>query len=279
MRPATAIYLILVCSVVLYSCSRRPGYVLPESKMTDVLYDIQLAQAVTNSYIDPQYNNVESKDALLKSVLEKYKISQADFDTSLVWYSDNMDIYMKINDTIASRMRAKAEILRTVISKQNEKENALRNRLLPKNFYLTGEEPTLSFNVDSFKIKSMDMKHFKLAFDVQGLSSVDKVSAGLYFTYRDTSIQKIVNVDENLHYVIDKPQMPDSLLKGVSGYIHLRHGSLPGRVLLYNIQYQDSTSHTTDTLNTSPRRPDGTRRERRLPPLVEDSIGAVKKVN
>lgn len=277
MRRSTAIYTTLLCMIILYSCSRRPSYVLSEGEMTNVLYDVQLAQAMMNSYIDPNYNKVEYKDALVKSVLEKHNISQADFDTSLVWYSDNMAIYMKINDTIASRMRAKAETLRTIIAERTDKESDQRNRLLPKLFYLTGDEPTLSFNVDSFRIKTMDMKHFKLMFEVQGLSVLDKVSAGLYFTYKDTTIQEIVNVTEDSQYLIDKPQMPDSLLKGVSGFIHLRHSEFPGRVLLYNIQYQDSISLKTDTLNTSIGETKRPRRGDTLTPLTEDTIKTTRK--
>lgn len=242
MRRVTVIYTIVTCIAVLYSCSRRPSNVLAERDMTDVLYDIQLAQAMMTSYIDPNYNNVDYKDALVKSVLDKYRISQADFDTSLVWYSDNMDIYMEMNDTVSARLRARTEILRKEISERNKSADELRNRLLPYHFQLTESDPTLSFNVDSFRVKTMDMKHFKLTFDVQGLMPQSKVSAGLYFTYKDTSIQKTIIIDNNIGYQIDKPQMPDSLLKGVSGFIHLRHTSLPTQVLLYNIQYMDSIS-------------------------------------
>lgn len=245
MRRSTVIYTTIICIAVLYSCSRRPGNVLPERKMTDVLYDIQVAQAMMTSYIDPQYNNVDNKDALVKSVLDKYNITQADFDTSLVWYSDNMAIYMEINDTVAARLRAKAEILRTQITERNKSADELRSRLLPPYFRLTEDEPTLAFNIDSFKIKTMKMDHFKLMFDVQGLAPVSKVTAGLYFTYKDTTIHKTLDVKENEHYLIDKPQLPDSLLKSVSGFIHLRHTDLPTQVLLYNIQYMDSTSQST----------------------------------
>lgn len=274
MRRSTVIYTILVCMIILYSCGRRPSYVIPEGKMTDVLYDVQLAQAMMNSYIDNNYNKNEYKDALVKSVLDKHNITQADFDTSLVWYSDNMAIYLKMNDTIASRMRKKTEGLRAIISERTDKESALRSRLIPKSFYLTADEPTLSFNVDSFKIKTMDMKHFKLLFDVQGLSSIDKVSAGLYFTYKDTSIQKIIDVVENTRYLIDKPQMPDSLLKSVSGFIHLRPSEYPTRVLIYDIQYQDSTSMLTDTLNSLVDKSTKGRVRRGLVPLKEDSVSA-----
>lgn len=246
------IYTLLVCIVVFYSCSRRPGNVLSESEMTDVLYDIQLAQAMMNSYIDPNYNNIDHKDALVKSILDKYKITQADFDTSLVWYSDNMAIYLDINDTIAARLRSQVEIIRNRITEQNKSEDALRNRLLPPRFYLTGDEPTLSFNVDSFKIKTMNMKHFKLLFDVQGLSLNDRVSAGLYFTYQDTSVHKMITLEGDNRYLIDKPQLPDSLLKGVSGFIHLRHSSQPSRILLYNIQYQDSISDKVEDAAEKP---------------------------
>lgn len=271
MRRTTVLFAILVCTAILYSCGRRPGNVLSQEDMAKVLYDMQLAEAMMNNSYDSYYNETEHKDALIKSVLDKYNISQADFDTSLVWYSDNIVQYMTINDSVAARLRGKAEALRKVMSERTMGGNALRDRLLPAFFYLTETTPSLSFNIDSFKIKTMKMDHFKVGFNVQGLSDVQQVKAGFYFTYKDTAIQKFVDVKENAYYLIDKPQMPDSLLKSVSGYIRMKGTAIPSRVILYDIVYEDSISGSNVATNMpSPQGIGNNRESRRAPVRVDE---------
>lgn len=270
MRRTTVLYVILVCTAVLFSCGRRPGNVLSQDDMAKVLYDIQLAEAMmNNSSYDSYYDKVENKDALMKSVLDKYNISQADFDTSLVWYSDNVEIYIEINDSVAARLRAKAEQLRKVMTEKNMGASAQRELLIPTYFYLTENSPVLFFNVDSFRIKTMKLDHFKVGFDVQGLSPIQQVDAGFYFTYKDTLIQKMMDVKENRRYWIEKPQMPDSLLKSISGYIRMKNTIQLSRIILYNMVYQDSISNNVESADilSSPIR------ERRQGRVVRDSIG------
>ncbi len=57
-RIAILAFIILL---VFGACSRRPRHVLPETKMVDVLIDIQLAQAIYTR--DNQFNNDLKRDA------------------------------------------------------------------------------------------------------------------------------------------------------------------------------------------------------------------------
>lgn len=47
--------------------------------------------------------------------------SQAELDTSLVWYADNIDQYRIINDSVTSRLRAKSNLLAEQKSKMDVK--------------------------------------------------------------------------------------------------------------------------------------------------------------
>ncbi|WP_165023367.1 DUF4296 domain-containing protein [Dysgonomonas sp. ZJ279] len=248
MPKNTFICTVLICLTVVASCSRKPSNVLDEEKMVDVLYDVQMAQAIYNSY-DQNLNTLEKKDALIAGVLEKHNITKADLDSSLVWYSDNIKLYLNINDSVVSRLKSKTELLSKARDLADPNLNGKRDLILPSLFYLNAINSTLSFNVDSAKIKTMDLSSFRVSFDVLGLNKNQTVKAGIYFTYRDTIIKKIIPIDQNIHYVLDKPQLPDSLLKSISGYIHLRKpkDSFLSDIMLYNIRYQDSIPATTDT--------------------------------
>lgn len=66
--------------------------------------------------------------------------------------------------------------------------------MIPPFYYLNEFTPTLRFEIDSFKIKSIDMPSFLLSFDVQGLRPSQKINATLYFTYKDTLVRSSYNI-------------------------------------------------------------------------------------
>lgn len=240
--------ILLIISAV-YSCGKKPSYVIPREKMMDVLYDIQLAQAIYKNS-SSEYESSAKKDALIAGILEKYDISQAELDSSLVWYADNINIYIQINDSVRNRLRAKADLLmnmKSAMDANNQKKNGIA---LPSVFYLTEATPTLSFNLDSLRIKNENLSPFRFKFDVQGLPESQTVEAALFFTYKDTLVKQIITIDRNTNYIFDTPQLPDSLLKSISGYTHLKNNRVGGtpRVILYNIIYSDSTSNTNNDI-------------------------------
>ena len=58
------------------------------------MYDMYIAEAlIENDY--QKFDLPEKKEALIDQVLEKHKISEARWDTSLSWYSDNIDQYIQ----------------------------------------------------------------------------------------------------------------------------------------------------------------------------------------
>lgn len=238
-RPVIYIIIVLSAIVAFCSCGKRPRYVISESKMMEILYDIRLAQAIYSN--NSQFYADSLKDALVAGVLEKYDITQAQLDTSLVWYADNIDQYRIINDSVRSRLRARSNLLAEQKSKMDMKFSQ-QNYLIPPFYYLNEFTPTLRFEIDSLKIKTIDLPSFVLSFDVQGLSPLQEADATVYFTYKDTLIRSSYNIDRNTNYTIVKPQLADSLLKSISGYIHIdKKIGIPAQVMLYNISYSDST--------------------------------------
>lgn len=83
---------------LLTSCEQRPDNVVSKSKMEQVLYDYHLAKSMINQ-LPP--NEKYKEQLYIDAVMRKNKVSQADFDSSLVWYnrhnSDLKDIYDHLN--------------------------------------------------------------------------------------------------------------------------------------------------------------------------------------
>jgi hypothetical protein len=221
------------------SCGRKPGYVVSREKMTDVLYDIRLAQAIYNN--DPQFKPDGMKDALIAGLLRKHDMTQAELDSSLLWYSDNIQYYAAINDTVAARLKARNELLVQSRMASTGRGRQL-NLIMPPFFYLSSYTPTLSFDIDTVRFKNTkNMSSFHLAFDIQGLSASQKAEAAVYFNYKDTLVKKRIPIENNSRYSISKPSLPDSLLESISGYIHLEYGrNSLSNVLVHNISCIDT---------------------------------------
>lgn len=88
------------------SCTNRPENILPPSKMEDVLYDYHIAQALAG-----KFSRLESDSVWLyfEAVYKKHNISEADFDSSLVYYNRHpkelKDIYNRVEERFSIALK------------------------------------------------------------------------------------------------------------------------------------------------------------------------------
>lgn len=112
MKCSIASYLFIFLAGVLLvsSCQNRPKEVLKRKEMERLLYDVYLAEAtMENEY--HRFNSPEKKEAYINRVFALHGVSQAQWDTSLSWYSDRIDLYLKMNDSVKVRLdRARKEV-------------------------------------------------------------------------------------------------------------------------------------------------------------------------
>ncbi len=93
----------LISIPFLSSCKKKmPSSVLRPKAMEDVLYDYHLAQAIANDF-----NGADryKKELLLQYVFEKHNTTQAQFDSSLVWYTRNTLEMGKIYENLSKRFQ------------------------------------------------------------------------------------------------------------------------------------------------------------------------------
>jgi hypothetical protein len=95
------LYISMVC--LLLACNSTPSGVLSEKKMTNLLYEMYLADAC--NVVKGTVGNSDSvKRQSYRYILHKYKVSVADFDSSMVWYAAHSDKQSKIYDNVNLRM-------------------------------------------------------------------------------------------------------------------------------------------------------------------------------
>jgi hypothetical protein len=91
--------------LLLFACEGRPKGVLSQRKMTDVLVDIHKLEGILSEkgYL---YGSDTEKIKYYNFVYQKYGISQAEFDSSLVWYSKDPKKLEKIYVNVMAELEA-----------------------------------------------------------------------------------------------------------------------------------------------------------------------------
>ena len=94
-------YIIVV--ITLAACKvGKPSDVLSESKMEKILYQYHLAQALASV---GDSSEVKGR-AYVLACLRDNGVSEAEFDSSLVWYYQHMEVLQKIYERIGERLHA-----------------------------------------------------------------------------------------------------------------------------------------------------------------------------
>ena len=96
----------LLACVAMIAC--RPRDVLSNHEMRDVLYDLHRADGAIQ-VAGYNYSHDQEVAAYYKQILDKHGITQAQFDSSLVWYTDNPQIFNKIYPKVLERLEANLE--------------------------------------------------------------------------------------------------------------------------------------------------------------------------
>lgn len=120
------ISLLLTIVMSLLSCDRTPSGVMSVNKMADLIVDLQLAEAYIDNHAG-EYSSDSSKLVLKQSVFKKHGITQEDYDSSLVWYSHNMEDYVKAHNKAIGKLKERYDKLDKT-SKGENGEMAIRER-------------------------------------------------------------------------------------------------------------------------------------------------------
>lgn len=142
---------VLLTAALVVSCSKVPDGILSEKEMKAVLIDMQLAEAMISTDYK-KYSDDAEKEVLYQSVFRKHNIEQAVYDSSLVWYGRNLDVYMQVYDLVLAELNERQKALGDVqasaapVSKQDSVD------IWPRLTYLIFE-PRAVFNGITVDIK------------------------------------------------------------------------------------------------------------------------------
>lgn len=216
--------------MIISSCN-KPDEVLSQKKMERLMYDIYIAESLIEndySYLD----SPEKKEAFINQIFEKHKVTEAQWDTSLSWYSDRIDIYIKMNDSVKAQLQRRQQEIDKIVAQQymfeqNRYKAKLPASYIPESvkFGVYSGEQGFSFRLDLAEVSERtDKDNFNFNFTVLGLSpdaNVD-IKSMLILEYKDTILYKNTIVEENNTYTIPVSRfITNDTLNHLSGYIRL----------------------------------------------------------
>lgn len=140
----------LVAIAAVIACNKVPDGILSEKKMKDVMIDIHIAEGLIGNDAKTFPDSIR-KDALFQSVFKKHNITQAVYDSSLVWYGQNLDILMNIYDLALNDINERVRDLGDVQASAAPTSNQDSVNIWPRRDYLVFE-PNALFNGVVFDI-------------------------------------------------------------------------------------------------------------------------------
>ena len=99
---------ILLCALCVVFTSCRPKGVLSAREMQSVLHDIHYTEAVLQ-VAGYNYGHDEAVAKYYQQVLDKHGITQAQFDSSIVWYTDHPQRFDKIYPRVVKDLEAERD--------------------------------------------------------------------------------------------------------------------------------------------------------------------------
>lgn len=223
------------------------------------MYDMYIAEAIIdNDY--QKFAQPENKEALINQVLEKHKITEARWDTSLSWYSDNIDTYIQINDSVKSRLQRNYNETNQLITLRTAQRNELvihPPHYIPNNFYIAslGCDRGFKFSLDSVQLTERfgDNDSIFFQFNVIGVFPSDSYSlkSMLMIEYADTTVYQTSKLEENKSYrfPLSKYIEQDTIVS-LNGFVNLS-GKFPHvPIQLYKISLgHNGLNDSTEVLN------------------------------
>lgn len=110
----------LTLSVIVTGCSRADN-VLSDGKMSDVIADLQLAEAYMSTVGGPEFITDSSRKVLRQSILADNDVTEEQYSASIDWYGHNLDRYTKLHDQVREKLEKRLAKVNKSSGKEAEK--------------------------------------------------------------------------------------------------------------------------------------------------------------
>ena len=223
--------LLLTLLFTVSACRSREKKHLSQGKMEEILYDYHVADAISG--MDYDYKDTLRMRVYKQAVLKKHGVSEADFDSSMVYYTRHADQLYKIYERLSKRFADEAIALGTSASEANQ-YMTITNTGDTANIW-TGDPSCVltqhpGFNVYSFTLTADSTykpgDRFVLSYDTKFIfqDGMRDAMALLSVTFEnDSTASAMTRMYADNLYKVDISDTEKLGIKQVSGYFALHH--------------------------------------------------------
>lgn len=183
---------LLLLILFLTACSNRPKEVLSSGEMEIVLFEMYLVDGAMEQKNGMVGNTDTSLLALYQELLIEHKITQADFDSSLVWYSNRPKQFKRIYTNVIRRLEefkttesARIDLVDSLARMNEIKQYSLWNKATKFEVGADSSLSALQFSLVDTTLTRYDEYQLKFKAFALYKDSLDKYHAGLYIYYSD----------------------------------------------------------------------------------------------
>ena len=220
------------------ACSRVPKGIIPERKMQQLLTDIHLVEAIIN--MEPSaYLGNEEKKALYQSVFDKHRVTEAVYDSSLIWYGKNLDVYMQVYNMALADVNKRIEkiglIEPDIVYMPNKDSVDIWSIGKYHEFSPVSLSNTVIFNFQE-REEYNSGSIFVLGMHVWGLASglLPPIEVHINAEQRDTTITIKNTINNDGYHEMILQSIPTMKVRQVYGYIRFNGSTLPYRKIYLN---------------------------------------------
>ena len=224
-------------SFLLFACSPPlPNGILGKKKMTDVLVDFHLAQGMAEA----QNGNTDiARYKYIQAVFRKHHITEAQFDSSMVYYSGRAEELNHIYKDVVTRVRVQAERMGLEAEAARDQFASLTSEGDTANIWLGKDfacivpnqvQSVYNFQMkadSTFRLGDSFLWRFKSQFIAR--SMLNEAIAQLIFYYEEDTVAAVTELIRTspmneLRYSPSK-ELEDIPLQSVAGFIYLPEGT------------------------------------------------------
>lgn len=223
-------FLLISLLLIIFSCKPQvPGKYLQPDEFEDILYDYHLADAM----VDNDGSDEKKYEVTLyrQAVLKKYGITQAEFDSSLVYYVRHADRLHKIYENLSKRLSDEALALGASandISKYGDLTSVKDTSNMWRGVSSCVLMPNAPYNTMSFEITADSTYHEgdKLIFSFNSnfifKEGVRDGVAMLAVQFKNDSIaSSVIHLSSNNNYSISIADTENNGIKAIRGFVYL----------------------------------------------------------
>lgn len=119
MRGRNITWALLLSAAFMMGCGKEvPRNVIQPGRMENILYDYHLSIAMSNNL---SYSENYQREVYKNSVFDKYHITEAEFDSSMVWYTRHTEELAAIYKNLGERFRKEKKQVQNLLAVRENK--------------------------------------------------------------------------------------------------------------------------------------------------------------